>query len=115
MDEADAEYRRTIRGWQRTGNRGAVANQLESLAFTAHAKGDAARATRLLGAAEALREQSGDAMTPSERVEYEAEVERLQDTLNRQPFDAAWADGRSLTAEAAVGLAISGEPVVAAT
>ena len=34
IDEADAEYRQTIVGWQRTGNRGAVANQLESLAFT---------------------------------------------------------------------------------
>jgi tetratricopeptide (TPR) repeat protein len=29
-DEAEAEYRASIRGWQRTGNRGAVANQLES-------------------------------------------------------------------------------------
>ena len=37
--QADAEYRQTILGWQRTGNRGAVANQLESLAFTAIARG----------------------------------------------------------------------------
>ena len=29
IDEADAEYRQTIVGWQRSGNRGAVANQLE--------------------------------------------------------------------------------------
>ena len=67
VDEADAEYRQTIVGWQRTGNRGAVANQLESLAFTAIAKGSGTRAAELFGAAEALREASGDPMTVDER------------------------------------------------
>ena len=38
IEQAEAEYRQTILGWQRTGNRGAVANQLESLAFTAIAQ-----------------------------------------------------------------------------
>ncbi len=114
IDEADAEYRQTIRGWQRTGNRGAVANQLESLAFTALAKGDVARATRLLGAAEALREQSGDPMTAHERVEYDADVDRLRGDLDPAAFGAAWAEGRRLTAGAAVALAVAGEPPVAA-
>ncbi len=104
---ADAEYRQTIRGWQRTGNRGAVANQLESLAFTAVAKGDATRAARLLGAAEALREASGDPMTALERVEYEAEVDRLRGTVDAAPLDDAWAEGRGLTAADAVALAVS--------
>ncbi len=35
LDRAEAEYHETIQGWQHTGNRGAVANQLESLAFVA--------------------------------------------------------------------------------
>ena len=107
VEAADAEYRKTIRGWQRTGNRGAVANQLESLAFTALALGDASRAARLLGAAEALREAAGDAMTPQERVEYDAEVGRLRANLDAAVLDDAWADGRNLTAADAVALAVA--------
>jgi predicted ATPase/class 3 adenylate cyclase len=110
--EADDEYRRTIRGWQRTGNRGAVANQLESLAFVAVATSAGDRAARLLGAAEALREQSGDAMTSPERVEYEAEVDRLRGLLGPEALGAAWAEGRRLSAEEAVALAVSGDPPV---
>ena len=108
IDEADAEYRQTILGWQRTGNRGAVANQLESLAFTAAAKDDGTRAARLLGAAEALREASGDPMTALERVEYEAEIERLRGLLDPDALAAAWADGRGMTAAAAVDFAVAG-------
>ncbi len=108
IDAADAEYRQTIRGWQRTGNRGAVANQLESLAFTALAKGGGERAARLLGAAEALREAARDQMTAPERVEYEAEVTRLRGTLDADVLAGALAEGRGMTAEAAVELAVNG-------
>ena len=107
LDEADAEYRQTILGWQRTGNRGAVANQLESLAFTAIAMGDGTRAAQLLGAAETLREASGDPMTVDERAEYDAEVERLRGLFDAAALGAAWADGRGLTETDAVALAVS--------
>jgi predicted ATPase/class 3 adenylate cyclase len=107
IDEADAEYRQTIVGWQRTGNRGAVANQLESLAFTAIARGGGTKAAQLLGAAEALRETSGDPMTVDERGEYEAEVDRLRRLLDAAALGDAWAEGRSLTAVDAVALAVS--------
>jgi len=56
IDEAEAEYRQSIRGWQRSGNRGAVANQLEAFAFLALTRKQGVRAARLFGAAEALRE-----------------------------------------------------------
>jgi predicted ATPase/class 3 adenylate cyclase len=108
IDEADAEYRRTILGWQRTGNRGAVANQLESLAFTALATGGSDRAARLFGAAEALREASSDPMTAPERVEYEAELERLRGLVDPKALAAAWADGRAMTAAVAVDFAVAG-------
>jgi hypothetical protein len=107
LDEADAEYRQTIVGWQRTGNRGAVANQLESLAFTAIARGAGTKAAQLFGAAEALREGSGDPMTVDERREYEAEVDRLRGLLDAAALGDAWAEGRSLTAVEAVALAVS--------
>jgi predicted ATPase/class 3 adenylate cyclase len=108
IDEADAEYRQTIQEWQRTGNRGAVANQLESLAFTALAKGDGSRAARLFGAAEALREASGDAMTARERADYAAEVDRLRERLDAGAFADGWAAGRRLTTDEAVAFAVTG-------
>jgi hypothetical protein len=108
LEEAETEYRQTIRGWQRTGNRGAVANQIESLGFTAVAKGEGPRAARLFGAAEALREQAGDSMTARERVEYDADVARLRGLLDPGGFGDAWAEGRRMTAEAAVDFAVSG-------
>jgi len=107
IDDADAEYRRSILGWQRNGNRGAVANQLESLAFTARARGEGPRAVRLLGAAEVLREATGNPMTDVERVEYEAEVNRLRGLLDPATFSDAWAEGRRMTSEAAVAFAVS--------
>ena len=107
VDQADAEYRRTILGWQRTGNRGAVANQLESLAFTAIAMGNGTRAAQLFGAAETLREASGDPMTVDERGEYNAEVDRLRGLIDAATLDAAWAAGRGLTDTDAVELAVS--------
>ena len=107
VDEADAEYRQTIVGWQRSGNRGAVANQLESMAFTAIARGRGTRAAQLLGAAEALREASGDPMTADERDEYDAEIERLRGLLDPEALRAAWAEGRTMSSAAAVALALS--------
>ena len=53
--EAEAAYRQTLRLWLKLGHRGAIAHQLESFAFVAAALHHAARAARLLGAAESLR------------------------------------------------------------
>jgi predicted ATPase/class 3 adenylate cyclase len=107
LDEAEAEYRRSIQGWRRTGNRGAVANQLESFALVALAKGNGVRAARLFGAAEALREVAGAEMTSLERAEYDAEMLRLRETLDEGALGSAWAEGRRMTADAAVTFALA--------
>ncbi len=107
IDAADAEYRVTIVGWLRTGNRGAVANQLETLAFTAIARGAGQRAARLLGAAEVLREASGDPMTVDERREYDTDLARLRGLLDPAALSDAWAAGRAMTTAEAVALAVA--------
>jgi tetratricopeptide (TPR) repeat protein len=107
IDDAEAEYRQSIHGWQRSGNRGAVANQLESFSFLAISRGQSVRAARLFGAAEALREMAGAHMTTLEREEYDAEVLRLRGELDAATFSEAWAEGRGLTSEEAVALALS--------
>jgi predicted ATPase/class 3 adenylate cyclase len=107
LDEAEAEYRWTIRGWLSSGNDGALANQLECFGLIAVARDQGARAARLFGAAEALREGSGARMTTFEQEEYAAAVERLRTEIDGDALESAWADGRRMTADAAVAFAVS--------
>ena len=107
IDEAEAQYRRTIRGWQRGGNRGAIAHQLESFAALAMARGNGIRAARLFGAAEALREAAGAPMTDPEHREYEEQLRRLRGAMDPVALADSWAGGRLMTADEAVALAVS--------
>jgi tetratricopeptide (TPR) repeat protein len=107
LDEAMAVYAETIGGWRRLGNRGAIANQLENVAFLAIERGDPARAARLLGAAEALREASASPMTVNEDGEYVARVARLRESAPVASIDAAWRAGRVMTPTDAVALAMA--------
>ena len=75
LDEALAMYRETIDGWVHIGHRGAVANQLENIAYRRRPeRGE--RAVRLLGAAEAIREAGRSQMAFDEEPEYAAFLER---------------------------------------
>ena len=69
LDEAEALYRETISGWVHLGHRGAVANQLENIAYLAIERDRPERAARLLGAAEAMREAADAAMAFDEAPE----------------------------------------------
>jgi predicted ATPase/class 3 adenylate cyclase len=108
LDEAEALYAETIKEWLHLGNRGALANQLESFAYLAIARGHGFRAARLLGAAEALREVAGSPMQAmgTEHEDYDTAVAQLREGPDRESVDAAWADGRRLTADAAVAAAL---------
>jgi len=105
--EAISAYRETIIEWQRMGHRAAIAHQLESLAFIAKAKEQTERAARLFGAAEVLREKIGIDMTPQERQEYKKEVAALKANMDEKEFTSLWAEGRSMTMEQAIELAVS--------
>ena len=105
-DEAVTIYRETLHGWQHAGNRGAIANQLESVGFLAMGKGDDRRATQLLAAAEAIREEASAPMLAFERAEYDAAVATLHQRLDAGTLESAWADGRRLTADEAVAMAL---------
>ena len=95
IDEAAVIYRETLHGWQHVGNRGAIANQLESVAFVALTRDDHATAARLLAAAEATREAAEAPMLPYERAEYEAAVATVRERLDPSTFESAWADGQA--------------------
>jgi predicted ATPase/DNA-binding CsgD family transcriptional regulator len=96
----------------------------EALAITAHTRGylrlpdtleclarlaaDAAnpeRAARLLGAADAMRHRNAQVRFQIYQAGCDAVRDAVRDTLGQQDFDAAWAEGASLSIEEAIGYA----------
>ncbi len=106
LDGAMAMYRVSIHEWVRSGNRGAVAHQLENIAFALVARGSTADAARLLGAAAALREAADSPMIRIEQIEHDGWVERLRASGDAAAVDDAIAAGRTTTMAEAVELAV---------
>jgi len=107
LEEATALYHETIDGWVRFGNRGAVAHQLENIAFVLIEQGAGQRAASLLGTAESLREAARSPMIVVEEDEYRLMTERLRASADAASIDRAWATGRTMPLAEAVALAIS--------
>ncbi len=70
---------------------------LERLAGVALEKGQAEQAAHLFAAGAALRESVHAVIDPVDRPEYERSLAALREELGEQPFQAAWAKGRSLS------------------
>ena len=105
--QALAIYRDTIGGWVHLGHRGAVASQLENFGYVAAELGKSERATRLLAAADAIREAAEQPRAFDEEPEHASFLERLRADLEPAAFDAAWDAGRKLSLIDAVALARS--------
>jgi len=120
--KAEALYREVLVEWNRLGNRGAVARNMECLAFVAQAKCQVAmpdsgagpessaallrRAGLLLGAADALRAASANPMTGAEHDEYERELASVRGVVGAAAFDALFAEGCRLSTQQAISLAL---------
>jgi tetratricopeptide (TPR) repeat protein len=108
-------YRQVIRSHQISGNRGGVARCLECLAFMQIQQAESApaeerkeylaRAARIFGAAEALRNASGKQMNVREPLDYTEYVARLRTMMDDRARVAAWAEGRRATIDEVLGLA----------
>ena len=68
-------------------------------------RGNPLRGARLWGAAEALREQIGMSLSKFDLTAsgYEQDLAAVRSTLDEASFDAAWAEGRAMSFEQAVG------------
>jgi tetratricopeptide (TPR) repeat protein len=99
-------YRDTIVEWKRLGHRAAVANQLECFAFIAKIQEQPERAAKLFGAAEMIREVINIPMNGMEQAEYDREVADLRVGMSETEFNALWAEGRAMTMEQAIQLAL---------
>ena len=99
-------YRETILHFQEMGNRPAVAHQLECFGFLAITAEEPQRAAKLFGAADGLRERIDSQMTEYERIEFDQSVTQLRAMLNETEFNTLWAEGKSMTMEQAIELAL---------
>ncbi len=89
------------------GQKREIASTLEALAQITAVQESSARAARLLGAADGLRQAVGvETLHPKERVEHDNQIVALRAQLGEQRFSEAWAEGRALTMEQAVELAL---------
>ena len=106
FEEALSLYRETIQEWQKIGHRGAVAHQLECLAFIAKALEQGERAVKLMSAAEALRATSCSLRTPKESIEYDRELAGLRAGMDEKAFQLLWEEGQAMNMEQAIAFAV---------
>ncbi|MGH8903999.1 MAG: BTAD domain-containing putative transcriptional regulator [Egibacteraceae bacterium] len=104
---ARSSYEEALRIGRRVGMPWHVATSLEGLAALDVSGGQADRAARLLGAAEAIRAEIGAPRWPSSTDEHERLVDAARVALGEAAFGAAQAEGRSLTLDEAATLALA--------
>jgi len=84
-----------------------IIESLEGIAGVAAATGAPIRAARLWGAADALRQEDGCPRSIRESMIFDRQVSRVHDTLTPDQFDQAWNQGRAMTLDDAVQLALT--------
>jgi predicted ATPase len=89
-----------------TGARFGVSTCLVAIAVTLYRMGELQRATRLVGAAERLRDELNAPMPPAYRPGHDGLVRRLREKLGEERFVAAWLVGRSLPFDDAIAEAL---------
>jgi non-specific serine/threonine protein kinase len=93
---------------QEQGSAFHVAVLLDSFASVAATEGEAARAARLLGAAEAVRHDSDIALALVYRRDfYDAITATVHAALDTESLTAAWAEGRAMAWEQAIAYSLA--------
>jgi tetratricopeptide (TPR) repeat protein len=91
--------------WRELGNQAWIADSLEALAAVVAALGGALRAARIWGAVERMREEIGSSLLERPRYDRRVAVARV-DLGDDAAFDGARKEGRTLTLEQAIELAL---------
>ncbi|HEY8743065.1 MAG TPA: tetratricopeptide repeat protein [Chloroflexota bacterium] len=106
--DAEALFRQSLQAWRELGNSRGAALCLTGLAGFAATEKQAARAARLFGAAEAIREASGAVLEPPDRVLYDRNVAATRVALGKQGSRTLWVEGRAMALEDAIAYALAG-------
>jgi predicted ATPase/class 3 adenylate cyclase len=99
----------SLEGYLEAESRVGVIDSLVDVGAVAGARGEPLRAARLWGAADALREVTGYTMSVREAGVYEPYMSAARSELGETAFRAAWDEGRAMTEEQAIALALKNE------
>ena len=88
------------------GNQLESAEYLEGMAGVAGAEGEGERAARLYAAAKALRETIGAPLLAGDLPRHERHVAAARSGVERATWEAAWEEGRTMSAEEAIAYAL---------
>jgi predicted ATPase/DNA-binding CsgD family transcriptional regulator len=108
QERAKTWHEENLRVSQKLGNKLMATESLEGLACVVGTKGEAERAAKLFGAAQALREAVGYPQSPSQRAVQEPYLVAARSRLG-ETWEAALAEGRAMELEEAVEYALSEE------
>lgn len=103
----------SLRAFYELGTRRGVVSCLQSLAVVEREHAEPRRLVSLLAAAEALRLGIGAPVTSHERGRYGQWLERARSKLGSEAFAEAWEQGKVLSMEEAVALALEASPIKA--
>ncbi|HZO31709.1 MAG TPA: tetratricopeptide repeat protein [Chloroflexota bacterium] len=102
---ASTMYRDALSLYRELSDRAGVADCLAGVAAIIPCQPD--QRVRLLAAADGLREALGLHLDPVNRVEANREVRAARTMLDQTAFAAAWAEGRAMSPEQAIELALA--------
>ncbi len=108
QEGAKTWHEENLRLSQKLGNKLIATESLEGLACAVGTKGEAQRAAKLFGAAQALREAVGYPQPPGERAVQEPYLVAARSRVE-ETWEAALAEGRAMELEEAVEYALSEE------
>lgn len=100
-EEARMAYREALPVYLSRGYRPAIADALEGLGCAQVELGESESAAKLFGAADRLRQTTGDALPPVLQPFYQARVEEARTRLGQEAFQAAWTEGHAMSLEQA--------------
>jgi len=107
-DRARDLFRQALRGNQQTGSKRDVAYELEGLATVAAMTGDGRAALTYLGAAQALREQSGRPIMPADQAILDRFLDPGVAALTPREREQALAEGRNRPLAQIIDQALTG-------
>ena len=107
-ERAAALIAESFRLFQELEEQAGIALCLEGIAAAAGTRHDYARATRLLGAAEALRTAIGAPLPPVDQADRDSILADACHRLRHEEFAAAWTVGQAMPLEATMAYAMEG-------
>ena len=96
VEAAESRLEEAVRTQELIGHRMGIAESLEALAWVAASTARLERASRLLGAADAMWEELGNALLPTSQPHHDASEAAARAGLGEDRYRACWEEGRAL-------------------